>query len=129
MLGQRSNQLTTSPLAKSKRCEITSVYAALHDLHIVHRLHRIAQKSAIPVRTAPKPPPNFAISVHFCDFQNSQHRELLAIQSSANPGKTISKTFANLCHRNILTASRRTRKTTFIFPRSELNEILKLGQR
>ena len=49
-------------------------------------------------------------------YPNSQNRELLAIQSSANPGKTISKTFANLCHGNILTASRRTRKTTFIFP-------------
>jgi hypothetical protein len=45
-----------------------------------------------------------------------QPAQLLAIQSSANPDKTISKTFANLCRRNILTASRRTRKTTFIFP-------------
>jgi hypothetical protein len=63
--------------------------------------------------------------MHFCDFQNSQHRELPAIQSSANPA--ISKTFASLCHRNILTASRRTRKTTFIFPRVALIEILKFG--
>jgi hypothetical protein len=95
---------------------MTSVYAALHDLHMAHRSHWIAQKSAIPVRTAPKPPPNFGMSMHFFDFQNSQHRDLLAIQSSATLGKTISKTFANLCHRNILTASSRTRKTTFIFP-------------
>src|ERR1700733_8389344 len=40
---------------------------------------------------------------------------------------SISKTFASLCHRNILTASRRTRKTTFIFPRVALIEILKFG--
>jgi hypothetical protein len=97
----------------------------LRDLHIVHWLHLIAQKGAIPVRTAPKPPPNFGISVHFCDFQNSQHRELLAIQSSANPGKTISKTLANLCHRNILTASRRNTKDHPHFPWVGLNEILK----
>jgi hypothetical protein len=45
----------------------------------------------------------------------------MAIQSSANPGKTISKTFANLCHRNILTASRRTRKTTFISGRTKFS--------
>jgi hypothetical protein len=48
--------------------------------------------------------------------QNTFYGLRRAIQSSANPGKTTSKTFANLCHRNILTASRRTRKTIFNYP-------------
>jgi hypothetical protein len=43
----------------------------------------------------PQTASKFGVPVHFCDFQNGQHRELLTIQSSANPGKT--KTFANLC--------------------------------
>jgi len=64
----------------------------LRDLHTVHGIAFAAQKSAIPVRTAPKPPPNFGISLHFCDLQNSRHRELRAIQIAANLGKTANKT-------------------------------------
>jgi hypothetical protein len=39
MAGQRSNQLNyVSPLAESTIYEIACVYAALHALHIMHRL-------------------------------------------------------------------------------------------
>jgi len=74
------------------RCEIATIYAALRHLHIVHRWHRIAQKSANPVRTAPK----FRHSRALLRFQKSLHRELQTTPSSANPGKPTSKTFANL---------------------------------
>jgi len=65
--------------------------------------------------TANKPPIKFGHFPALLHAQNTFCRLRRAIQSSANPGKTTSKTFANLCHRNILTASRRTRNTTFIF--------------
>jgi len=113
--GQRSNQLNYVPTRqinemRNRQCLSGVARFAYCASNCVGCLK---ERDSCP---NPKPPPNFRISVHFCDFQNSQHRELLAIQSSANPNKTISKTFANLCHRNILTASRRTRKTAFIFP-------------
>jgi hypothetical protein len=57
----------------------------LHDLHTVHGIAWVAQKSAIPVRTAPKPPPNLSSSLHFCDVQNRLRRMLRAIQIVANP--------------------------------------------
>jgi hypothetical protein len=38
--GQRSNQLNYVPTRKSTRCAIASVYAALHDLHILPNLLR-----------------------------------------------------------------------------------------
>jgi hypothetical protein len=38
LMGLQRKQGTTSPLAKSTRCEITSVYAALHKLHILPTL-------------------------------------------------------------------------------------------
>jgi hypothetical protein len=56
----------------------------LRDLHIVHRIVFVAQKSAIPVRTAPKPPPNLSPSLHFCDVQNGLRRMLRVIQIVAN---------------------------------------------
>jgi hypothetical protein len=56
----------------------------LRDLHIVHGIATLAQKSAIPVRTAPKPPSNFGVSLRFCDVQNSLRRMLRAIQIVAN---------------------------------------------
>lgn len=43
--------------------------------------------------------------------QNSLFVLLCAIQISDALNKATSKTFADLCHRNILTASRRTRKS------------------
>jgi hypothetical protein len=54
MGGQRSNQLNYVPLAKSMRCEITSVYAALHTLHTLHRLPKATRIAHNPVRTAHK---------------------------------------------------------------------------
>jgi len=69
-----------------------------------------------------EPPIKFDHFLALLHAKNTFYGQRRAIQSSANPGKTTSKTFANLCHRNILTASRRTRKTTFIFPgRTERN--------
>ena len=79
------------------------------------RLPKATRIACIPVRTAHKPPIKFDHFPALLHAQNTFYGLRRAIQSSANPGKTTSKTFANLCHRNILTASRRTRKTTFIF--------------
>ncbi len=56
----------------------------------------LAQKSAIPVRTAPKPPPNFGLSLHLCQVQNNLHRLLRANHIVANLGKTANKTWAGL---------------------------------
>jgi hypothetical protein len=83
------------------------------------RLPKATRIACIPVRTAHKPPIKFDHFPAVLHAQNTFYGLLRAIQSSANPGKTTSKTFANLCHRNILTASRRTRKTTFIFQGSD----------
>jgi hypothetical protein len=66
-----------------------------------------------------EPPPNFGISVHFCDFQNSQHREFLAIQSSANPGKTISKTFAKSLSQKYPNSFSKNTKDHLHFPGSD----------
>jgi hypothetical protein len=68
----------------------------LRDLHTVHGIVFVAQKSAIPVRTAPKPPPNLSHSLHFCDVQNRLRRMLLAIQIVANLDGTTNKTGANV---------------------------------
>ena len=46
MAGQRSNQLNYVPLAKSTRCAIASVYAALRDLHMMPRLPRATQTAS-----------------------------------------------------------------------------------
>jgi hypothetical protein len=100
----------------------------LRDLHTVHGIAFVAQKSAIPVRTAPKPPPSFGISVHFFDFRDSQHRELLAIQSSANPGRSISKTFASLCLQKYPNSFSQNTKDHLHFARFGLNEVLKFGR-
>jgi hypothetical protein len=64
----------------------------LRKLHAVHGIVLIAQKSAIPVRTAPKPPPNLGSSLHFCDVQNRLRRMLRAIQIVANLVGTANKT-------------------------------------
>jgi hypothetical protein len=89
------------------------------------RLPKATRIACIPVRTAHKPPIKFGNFPAVLHPQNTFYGLRRAIQSSANPGKTTSKTFANLCHRNILTASRGTRKTTFII-RVGLHEILKI---
>jgi hypothetical protein len=56
----------------------------LHNLHIVYGVASVAQKSAIPVRTAPKPPPNFGFSLHLCQVKIHLHGLLWAIQIVAN---------------------------------------------
>jgi hypothetical protein len=71
---------------------MSSVYAALRDLHTVHGIAFVAQKSAIPVRTAPKPPPNLGPSLFFCDVQNSLPRELRMIQIVPKLGHSANKT-------------------------------------
>jgi hypothetical protein len=64
----------------------------LRDLHTVHGIVLIAHKSAIPVRTAPKPPPNLSSSLHFCDVQRRLRRMLRAIQIVPNLDKTTIET-------------------------------------
>jgi hypothetical protein len=63
----------------------------LRDLHFVHGIALVVQKSAIPVRTAPKPPPNLSPSTLFCDVQSRRGRMLAAIQTVANLGKSASE--------------------------------------
>jgi len=65
---------------------------ALRDLHTVHGIAFVAQKSAIPVRTAPKPPPNFGFSLHLCHVKIHLHRLLWAIQIVANLDGTANET-------------------------------------
>jgi len=96
----------TLSVVKSTGCEITSVYAALRHLHKLHRLPKATRIACIPVRTAHKPPIKLDHFPALLHTQDTFHRVRRAIQSSANTGKTTSKTFANPCHRNILTASR-----------------------
>jgi hypothetical protein len=68
---------------------------ALRDLHTVHGIAFVAQKSAIPVRTAPKPPPNFGFPLHLCHVQIHLHRLLRAAQIVANLDGSANKTGAN----------------------------------
>jgi hypothetical protein len=63
----------------------------LRDLHTVHGIAFVAQKSAIPVRTAPKPPPNLGVSLHLCHAKIHLHRLLRAIQIEANLAETANK--------------------------------------
>jgi hypothetical protein len=58
----------------------------------MHGIAGVAQKSAIPVRTAPKPPPNSSSSLHFCDVQNSL--PLRAIQTIRNLSHAANKVCA-----------------------------------
>jgi hypothetical protein len=53
-------------------------------LHTVHKIAFVAQKSAIPVRTAPKPPPNFGFCLRLCHVKIHLHTLLWAIQIVAN---------------------------------------------
>jgi hypothetical protein len=64
----------------------------LHNLHIVHGVAFVAQKSAIPVRTAPKPPTNFALLQHLHHLHDHFRRLLRAIQIEANLAETADKT-------------------------------------
>jgi hypothetical protein len=68
---------------------------ALRDLHTVHGIAFVAQKSAIPVRTAPKPPPNFGFLLHL-HVQIHLHRLLRTAQIVANLDGTANKTGANV---------------------------------
>jgi hypothetical protein len=64
----------------------------LRDLPTVHGIAFVAQKSAIPVRTAPKPPPNFAFFQHLHHLHDNFRRLLQAIQIEANLAETADKT-------------------------------------
>ena len=57
-----------------------------------------------------EPPPNFGFPPHMCHVQIHLHRLLQAARIVANLDETANKTGANQ-HTNILTASRRTRKS------------------
>ena len=116
MTGQRSNQLNYVPTRqinemRNRQCLCGFARFAYRGWNCPCCLK---ERDSCPNRpqTATKFEP-FPALLH---AQNTFYGLRRAIQSSATPGKTTSKTFANLCHRNILTASRITRKTTFIIP-------------
>ena len=120
--GQRSNQLNYVPTYQINEIRNRQCLCGLAQF-----AYRAWNSLCCPKRRDSCPNrPQISGFRALCDFQNTQHRVLLPIQRSANPGKTIRRTFASLCQRNVLTASRRTRKTTFIFPgRIERNSQLR----
>jgi hypothetical protein len=82
------------------------VYAALRDLQTVHGIAFVHKRA----RFLSEPPPNFGFPTHLCHVQIHLHRLLRVARIVANLDETANKTGANQ-HRNILTASRRTRKS------------------
>jgi hypothetical protein len=104
--GQRSNQLNYVPTCQINQMRDRQFLCSVERFHTVHGIALVAQKSAIPVRTAP----NLGFPLHLCHVQIHLHRLLRAARIVANLDETANKTGANQ-HRNILTASRRTRKS------------------
>jgi hypothetical protein len=100
----------------------------LRDLHTVHRIVFVAQKSAIPVRTAPKPPPNFGLPLHLCNLQNHLHRLLVAIRIAGQPGQNhqqkLEQNFSTEISKQLLAEHERPPS----FSRIGLHEILKFGR-